>query len=168
MKPTRIIPVIIALLLTACNDEPAPNDGLPINRRLMQCLESYDGDWFNAPANPPECLVINSARDLADLPEGTLDKTAELEYSQIDFAKNTLIVITSVVYCEPDTDDGDWNWAIAQLDFKKDYVLNIKYEYCAVVPTPTYSAKCKIQFAFTTDKIPSDTKITVTESQATI
>ena len=166
MRTLKYILSILILSFVSCSDEPKSTDDLPV-RQLMQATCEYESTWFISPANPPEYLIINSARDLEELPEGTLADVLRYQYSKIDFAKYTLIVVTSVIYCEPSLDEDHWNWAMAYIDFKKGYLLNIRYKYCSVLPDVLYSQKCKIQFGFTTDKIPSDTQITLTESMVT-
>lgn len=125
----------------------------------------YDNDkLFNSPVNPPECFIINSIRDIANLPKGTLSDFMEPEFSRIDFGKHTLIVITTVIYCKATNGENEWNWARADFTFSRDNKLDIKYHDCAVMPTEIYTQKSKMQFSFITTKIPSDTKITITES----
>ena len=166
MRTLKYILSILILSLMSCSDEPKATDDLPV-RQLMQVVCEYESDWFTSPSNPPEYLIINSARDMAELPEGTLAYGTSFEYSKVDFAKNSLVIVTSVIYCEPNPDDDYWNWAVAYFDFKKKYQLNIRYRFCSVMPNAQYTQKFKIQFGFTTDKIPSDTKITLTESMVT-
>ncbi len=164
MKVLRFLFLILVLGLTSCHDEPKVSDDLPV-KPIIQVICKYDTEHaFNSPSDPPEYVIINSARDLANLPEGYLDWSSNYEYSRINYAKKTLIVVTSVVYCEPDPEDDTWIWTMANFDFKKGYLLNIHYTGCSVAPTGNYTVKCKIQFGFTTDKIPSDTKLTLTES----
>lgn len=159
--------ILIGLIFSGCTDEPETTDKLPI-RPLIQVTAKYDSDrWFNSPVNPPEYLIINSARDMANLPEGTLSESAVWDFRKIDYAKKTLIVVTSVIYCEPSDDEDRWNWANANFELTKNYQLNIRYSNCSVLPDTQYSVKCKIQFGFTMDKIPSDSKITITESMIT-
>lgn len=167
MKLLQCAPLILLIGLFSCSDEPEQTDDLPI-QPLFQSVCEYDNRWFNTPVNPPEYCIINSARDLANLPEGSLSPTAEFTSSRVDFAKNTLIIVTSIIYCEPKEDDGDFNWARAEYILTKDYKLNIRYLKCSVLPYSGYfSEKCKIQIGFTTDKIPSTTKISITESMVT-
>lgn len=163
MRLLRFIPIILALVLAGCNDEPEPNDSLPFDK-LIQAVCEYDDVFFNSPTDPPEYIIISSARDIAELPEGTIADSSEYVYSRVDFAKNTLVIVTSVVYCEPKLDEDDRNWATAEIDLKRGYLLDVKYSNCSVFPSANYSLKCKIQFAFITDKIPDDTIITITES----
>ncbi len=151
-------------MLTSCSEEPKESNELPV-RLLVQIIEDYEGkSQFNSPVNPPEYLIINSERDIANLPNGTLAATSEYEFSKIDFAKYTLIVVTSVIYCQPFIEEDNWIWAGARCNLTKDYNLDIRYNDCSVFETCLYSYKCKIQFCFTTVKIPYDTKICITES----
>ena len=166
MRTLKYILSIFILSLVSCSDEPKSTDDLPV-RLLMQVVCEYDSDEFTSPENPPEYLIINSARDMAELPDGTLAKGARIEYSKVDFSKKSLVVVTSVIFCEPNLDDDDWNWATAYFDFKKGYLLNIRYRDSSVFQNALHTEKCKIQFSFTTDKIPSDTKLTLTESMVT-
>ena len=166
MRTLKYILSILMLSLVSCSDEPKYSDDLPV-RQLMQAICEYESNWIITPANPPEYLIINSARDMEDLPEGTLAEASRYVYSKVDFAKYTLIVVTSVIYCEPKHDDDDWNWAMAYVDFKKGYLLHIRYGDSSVFQNALHTEKCKIQFSFTTDKIPSDTKLTLTESMVT-
>lgn len=168
LKAVPFLTVLILCFLSACSDEPERADDQLVRKRLLQVVEQFDSDvFFNAPANPPEYVIINSARDMTDLPDGMLDETMEQVCSKVDFADNTIIVVTSVIYCEPNMDeDKHWNWALADYDFKKGYKLDIRYRYSSVLPTSVYTQKSKIQFGFTTQKIPSDTKITITESMS--
>ncbi|MDE5840101.1 MAG: hypothetical protein K2H49_04205, partial [Muribaculaceae bacterium] len=121
--------------MTACTEEPKQTDELTV-KPLVQVICRYDddNDEFNDPADPPEYLIINSARDLANVPEGYLAFSTHFMYSKIDYAKNTLIVVTSVMYCEPKLEDESWNWAMARFDLMKDYSLNIRYSNCSVIP----------------------------------
>lgn len=70
-----------------------------------------------------------------NLPKGTLAAASEFEYSKIDFALHTLIVITSVIYCEPIINEDDWNWANADFNLTNDYNLDIRYRDCSVFET---------------------------------
>ncbi|MDE6291825.1 MAG: hypothetical protein K2M16_09855 [Muribaculaceae bacterium] len=166
MRILKYLLSILILSFVSCSDEPKSTNDLPV-RQFMQAICEYESNWIITPANPPEYLIINSARDMEDLPEGTLAEASRYVYSKVDFAKYTLIVVTSVIYCEPAPDDHEWNRAMAYFDFKKGYLLNIRYQDCSVMPNALHTQKCKIQFFFTTDKIPSDTKITLTESMVT-
>lgn len=166
MKLLQYAPLILMIGLFSCSDEPEQTDDLPI-QPLVQLVCEYDNKEFNAPADPPEYYIINSARDLANLPEATLAPTTEFAYSRVDFARKTLVIVTSVIYCKTKLDDDDFNWAMADYILTKDYNLNIRYSNCSVLHNFEYSEKCKIQFGFTTDKIPSDTKIVITESMVT-
>ena len=166
MRTFKYILSILILSLVSCSDEPKSTEDLSV-RLLMQVICEYDLDEFTSPENPPEYLIINSARDIAELPDGTLAIGTRFEYSKVNFAKKSLVVVTSVIYCEPDLDDDDWNWATAYVDFKKGYLLNIRYRDSSVLPNALHTQKCKIQFGFITDKIPTDTKITLTESMVT-
>ncbi len=164
MKKIIFLLGLLVIILLSCSEEPKESNDLPV-RLLIQIINNYENDkQFNTPVNPPEYIIINSARDIANLPEGTLAVEAEYEYSKIDFAKNTLIVVTSVIYCEAVKEDDDWIWAGANFNLTKDYNLDIRYNDCSVFETGVYSNKCKIQFGFTTVKIPSDTKLSITES----
>lgn len=167
IKLLQYAPLILLIGLFSCSDEPEQTDDKPI-QPLVQLVCEYDNKEFNAPTDPPEYIIINSARDLANLMEGTLSPTTEFAYSRVDFAKKTLVTVTSVIYCEPNLDDDNWNWAMADYTLTRDYKLNVRYSNCSVLPyAGYYSEKCKIQFGFTTDKIPSDTKIVITESMVT-
>ncbi|MCM1139648.1 MAG: hypothetical protein NC453_13850 [Muribaculum sp.] len=167
MKLLQYAPLILLMGLFSCSDEPEQTDDLPI-QPLVQSVCEYDNNGFNAPEDPPEYYIVNSARDLANLPEGTLAPTTDFTYTRVDFAKKTLVIVTSVIFCKPKLDDDDFNWAMADYILTKDYNLNIRYSNCSVMPyVGYYSEKCKIQFGFTTDKIPSDTKIVITESMVT-
>lgn len=158
---------IISIILSSCREEPKQSNDFPINK-LPQISCDYDDDrLFNSPADSPECFIINSVRDIANLPKGTLADVLETEYTSIDYAKLTLIVITSVIYSKPTNGENEWDWARANFTFSRDYKLDIKYYDCSVMPTTEYTQKRKMQFSFTTTKIPSDTKITITESLAT-
>lgn len=155
---------MLVFFLASCADEPKENNDYPV-RRLLQIIDNYDNNkQFNTPVNPPEYLIINSARDIANLPKGTLAAASEYEYSKIDFAKYSVIVITSVIYCKPNIGEDEWNWAEANYNLTKDYNLDIRYSGCSVLATGLYTYKCKIQFGFATVKIPSDAKINITES----
>ncbi len=167
MKILKYISFILLVGLVSCSDEPEQTDNLSI-QPLIQSVCDYDNKEFNAPENPPEYYIINSARDLTNLPKGTLDWHTESVCTKVDFAKKTLIITASVIYCEPTIDDDDWNWAMAEYVLTKDYTLNIRYSNCSVLPNTKYSEKCKILFGFTTEKIPSDTKLTITESMVVI
>ncbi len=163
-KSIYTILAILVFLLASCSEEPKESNDLPV-RLLIQIIDDYESKTqFNSPVNPPEYLIVNSVRDIANLPEGTLAVSSEYEYSKIDFAKYTLVVVTSVIYCQPYIEDDDWIWASANFNLTKDYNLDIIYRECSVFETGLYSDKCKIQFGFTTVKIPSDTKLKVTES----
>ncbi len=166
MRILKYLSLTLLVSLISCSDEPEQTDDLSI-QPLVQSVCEYDNKGFDAPADPPEYYVINSARDLANLPEGALALTSDFVYSKVDFSQKTLIIVTSIIYCEPELDDDDWNWAMADYTLKKDYSLNIRYSNCSVLSIPQYSEKCKIQFGFTTRKIQSDTKLTITESMAT-
>ncbi len=103
MKMKKIIFLLglLVFILTSCSEEPKENNDLPV-RLLIQIIDNYENDkQFNTPVNPPEYLIINSARDIANLPKGTLAVASEYEYSKIDFAKYTLIIVSSVIYCQP-------------------------------------------------------------------
>ncbi len=164
MKKIIFLLGLMVFILASCSEEPKENNDLPV-RRLIQIIDNYENDkQFNTPVNPPEYLIINSARDIVNLPKGTLAVASEYEYSKIDFAKYTLIVVTSVIYCQPFIDEDDWNWASADFNLTKDYNLDIRYSDCSVFETGMFSYKCKIQFGFITFKIPSDSKLTLTES----
>ncbi|MDE6649334.1 MAG: hypothetical protein K2K45_05340 [Muribaculaceae bacterium] len=164
MKIIRFVFFLLILGLSSCNEEPKQTDDMPV-KPLIQAICAFDEDSdSNYPVNPPEYYIINSSRDLANLPEGLLVFGSDFHYLKVDFAKNTLIIVTSVIYCEPTIDDQQWNWAMARFDLKKDYSLNIRYSNCSVMPNSLYTEKCKIQFGFTTEKIPSDTRLTLTES----
>lgn len=167
MKLLQYAPLILLIGLFSCSAEPEQTDELPI-QQLVQSVCEYDNKGFNTPENPPEYYIINSARDLANLPEGTLAPTTEFTYSRVDFAKKTLVIVTSVIFCKPKLDDEDFNWARAECILTKDFSLNIIYSNCSVLPyAGCFSEKCKIQFGFTTAKIPSTTKISITESVVT-
>ena len=166
MRTLKFILSILILSMVSCSDEPKHSDVLPA-RLLLQVVCEYESGDFISPVNPPEYVIINSARDLTELPTATLAYGSNYEYSKVDFAKKSLVIVTSVIYCEPDLDDHDWNWVEAYFDLKKGYLLNIRYQDCCVMPNALHTQKCKIQFGFTTDKIPSDTQITLTESMVT-
>lgn len=130
-------------MLVSCSEEPNVNNDLPV-RLLIQIIDEYKSQTqFNSPVNPPEYLIINSARDIANLPKGTLAAASEYEYSKIDFAKYTLIVVTSVIYCQPFSEEDNWIWAGAYCNLTKDYNLDIRYNDCSVFETGLYSDKCK-------------------------
>lgn len=167
MNLLQYAPLILLMGLISCSDEPEQTDDLPI-QPLVQSVCEYDNNGLNAPADPPEYYIVNSARDLANLPEGTLAPTTDFTYTRVNFAKKTLIIVTSVIYCKPKLDDDDFNWAMADYTLTRDYKLNIRYSNCSVLPyAGYYSEKCKIQFGFTTDKFPSSKKIVITESMVT-
>lgn len=157
------ITILVCFIASSCSEEPQANEDIPV-KSIISVVANFDSKGFNTPSNPPEYLIINSARDLANLPDGTLAPTTDSAYSKIDFAKNTLIVITTIIYCESLIDEDSYSWARADYNLTRDYRLNIKYSNCSVVPSVKYSHKCKMQFGFSMDKIPSDTKITITES----
>ncbi len=124
---------ILVFTLTSCSEEPKESNDFP-TRLLIQIIDNDDNNkQFNSPINPPEYIIINSARDIANLPKGTLAKASEFEYSKIDFAKYTLIVVTSVIYCKPIIEEDDWIWANANLNLTKDYYLHIIYTNCSLV-----------------------------------
>ena len=100
MKLLQYAPLILLIGLFSCSAEPEQTDELPI-QQLVQSVCEYDNKGFNTPENPPEYYIINSARDLANLPEGTLAPTTEFTYSRVDFAKKTLVIVTSVIFCKP-------------------------------------------------------------------
>ncbi len=164
-KMKKIISLcVLVFLLASCSEEPKESNDLPV-RLLIHIIDNYENNkQFNTPANPPEYIIINSARDIANLPKGTLAAASEYEYSKIDFAKYTLIVVTSVIYCQPFIEEDDWIWAGANFDLTKDHNLDIRYNDCSVFETGLYSYKCKIQCGVITLKIPSDTKLRITES----
>ncbi len=164
MKKLIFLLGLFVFILASCSDEPKESNDLPV-RLLIQIIDNYENDkQFNTPVNPPEYLIINSARDIANLPKGTLAVGSEYEYSKIDFAKYTLVVVTSVIYCQPYIDEDDWNWASVDFILTKGNNLDIRYRDCSIFETGLYSYKCKIQFGFSTLKIPSDTKLKITES----
>ena len=87
MRTLKYLLSILILSFVSCSDEPESTDDLPV-RPLMQVVCEYDSDEFTSPENPPEYLIINSARDMAELPDGALAEGARFEYSRIDFARN--------------------------------------------------------------------------------
>lgn len=157
------ITILFCFIASSCSDEPQANGDISV-KPIISVVANFESNGFNAPANPPEYLIINSARDLAKVPDGTLAPTADSAYSKIDFAQNTLIVVTTIIYCESPIDDESYSWARADYNLTRDYQLNIKYSNCSVMPSTQFPYKCKMQFGFSIDKIASDTKITITES----
>lgn len=121
MKLLQYAPLILLIGLCSCSDEPEQTDDLPI-QPLVQSVCEYDNKGCNPPANPPEYFIINSVRDLVNLPESTLSPTTEVTYSRVDFAKKTLVIVTSVIYRMPKLDD-DFNWARAEYVLTKDFSL---------------------------------------------
>ena len=158
-----VITILLCFIASSCSDEPQANEDIHV-KPLITVVANLESKGFNTPANPPEYIIINSARELTNFPNGTLATNAEFVYSKIDFAQNTLIVVTTIIYCESPIDDDSYSLARVDYDQMRDYQLNIKYSNCSVMPSARYSHKCKMQFGFSTDKIPSDAKITITES----
>lgn len=155
--------IILGFFFSSCTDEPQSKDEIPI-KPLISVVANIESLGFNTPANPPEYLIINSARDLANLPEGTLAPNTEFTYSKIDYAKNSVIIVTTIIYCKFSIDDENNSWAIPNYTLTRDYQLNVKFTNCSVIPTVDYSYKCKMQFGFSVDKIPAETVISITES----
>lgn len=158
--------LIVATVMTGCSDEPDNDVNMPVYRRMMQSLTSYDNDQqLPPPDDRPQCHIINSAREIASLPEGTISPHAVVDYSSVDFAKYTLVVVTSVVYgAHVENPEEDFVWAMAGYELTRDYQLNITYSYCALTPTWSYPDKYIMQFAFTTSKIASNTPLVLVES----
>lgn len=159
------ITILFCFIASSCSDEPQANGEISV-KPIISVVANFESNGFNTPANAPEYLIINSARDLANLPDGTLAPSADSAYSKIDYAKNTLIVVTTIIYCDSPIDEDSYSWARADYNLTSDYQLNIKYSNCSVIPSTTYPHKCKMQFGFSIGKIPTDTQITITESMA--
>ena len=163
MKILKCLLAPLLLLMASCTEEPVESEYLNTSTLVVSICQ-YDSEFFNSPVNPPEYLIINTLRDLAELPEGTIDKTLISQCDRVDYSRNTLIIVTSSIFCEPGMDEDDWNWADVEFNLTKSFDLNIRYRNCSVIPGALYSEKCKIQFCFTVLKIPSDTRLTITES----
>lgn len=167
MKLLKLMVIlVVTMIMTGCNDEPDNDVNMPIYKHLMQSL-SWDG---NSTPLPPadgkaEYHIINSARELASLPEGTICEHSIMEYSSVDFSKYTLVVVTSVVYGVHVEDPAeDFVYAMANYQLTRDYQLNITYTECSLTPTWNYPDKYIMQFAFITDKLASDTPLKLVES----
>ncbi len=167
MKLLKLMAIMmVAMVMTGCSDEPENGDYMPIYKRMMQSLSWYDNSLTLPPADgKAEYFIINSARDLASLPEGTICEHAMVDYSSVDFSKYTLVVVTSVVYAVHIEDPGEESvFAMADYQLTRDYQLNITYTQCSLAPTWNYPDKYIMQFAFTTDKLASDTPLKLVES----
>ncbi len=172
MRLLKILPLILlSLALAACKDEEHPDTPtLPIRQKLAQVVTPADNPSFNAPAgDAPESHVINSLRQLADLPEGTVSEAMYTFCSEVDFAKYSLVVTTAEIYTSAsyDADGQVWYSASANYELTADYRLIVTYTNADLRATAKYPVRCLLQFAFTTDRLPADCTLTLTERLST-